>query len=106
MELSLMSDTDRSLLLFLETCAVDDAGKIDSSKMNCEDFDLARRWNNGGFIQFGRIAYHDSNRTQKTHWVILSDDAWERAHTERQSRANRARVQHPYEMVKLDEGHR
>ena len=106
MKLILMTPTERSLLLYLEACAVDSVGKINGSKMNNEDFTIAARWNNGGFISFGRIPHHDAARTGATHWVRLSDDAWELAHKERRSRSERMSKEFPYEREGITETQR
>lgn len=81
---------EKSLLLYLESRAVDYGGAVDSSHMNAEDFQLARRWNDSGFIRFGRI-YSKDVTGNLTNWVILSDEAWAEAHAER--RARNARMQ-------------
>jgi hypothetical protein len=86
--LETMTRDERSLLLFLETCAVDYGGKVDARHMNDDDFNIAKQWNAEGFIEFGRIKFHDIVE-KKTHWVTLSIDAWTLAHTERKERAER-----------------
>ena len=59
------------------------------------DFEIARRWNESGFVLFGRIAAHDistrgvSGEYPRTHWCVLSDEAWAAAHAERRARCQR-----------------
>ena len=94
MELKDLSKDERSLLLFLETQAVDYCGAVDATHMNKEDFDIAKKWKEEGFIKFGRIYSEDLNTTivfkhLGTHWVELSDQAWEFAHQERKARSDR-----------------
>jgi hypothetical protein len=84
----LETKVEKSLLLYLESCVVDFAGKIDSTKMNHEDYKLAEKWNHQGFIKFGRISYDDIIGS-KTHWVELSEHAWNHAITLRKERADR-----------------
>lgn len=89
-----MSKDERSLLLFLETQAVDYGGTIEACRMNGEDFATAKQWNIEGFIEFGRIYSKDLDAVGRggrraTHWVQLSDEAWRYAGTERQNRYNR-----------------
>ena len=86
-----MTKDERSLLLFLETCAVDYGGKIDARHMNKDDFRIAESWDRSGYLKFGRICYKDipSSVTAKTHWVELSEDAWKDAHAERRARFDR-----------------
>lgn len=42
--LDTMTSDERSLLLYLETRAVDHGGKVDAQHMNKEDFDIAKKW--------------------------------------------------------------
>lgn len=85
-----------SLLLYLETCAVDHAGRVDGRKMNTDGFAQAKLWNKSRFIRFGRISTRDAGPPAADglarfggHWVTLSDEAWETAHHQRQVRAAR-----------------
>ncbi len=88
-----MNKEELSLLLFLETQAVDNCGKVRSLHMNENDFKIAGNWNNAGYIQFGRLKTSDfvDGRTNNhaTHWCRLSDRAWADAHAERKARAAR-----------------
>jgi hypothetical protein len=85
-----MSKDERSLLLYLETCAVDNGGKINIDYMNDIDREIAERWNKSKFIGYGRIKLSDINiNSNKTHWCYLSDDAFAEAHKLRKERAIR-----------------
>jgi hypothetical protein len=77
-----------SLLLYLECRATDDSGTVRSVQMNKADFDNAEQWNKDGFIRFGRLPVA---RTQhgNTHWVVLSEAAFEEAYRLRRERATR-----------------
>ena len=88
MNLATMSKDEKSLLLFLETRAVDHAGKIQTVHMNEDDFKIAERWNKKAFIKFGRIAFEDTDKSG-THWCSLSEEAWTLAAAERKARATR-----------------
>jgi hypothetical protein len=83
-----MTKGQLSLLLYLETRAVDHSGRVNGAQMNKEDMDQARQWADEGFIGFGRIVMKD-HTPEGTHWVELSDAAWTAAHQERRARANR-----------------
>ncbi len=83
-----MSRDERSLLLYFETCAVDLCGRVDSRRMNSDDFEIAQRWSETGFCKFGRIVVKDHNG-QGQHWIELSDEAWTLAHQERLARFKR-----------------
>lgn len=85
--LDAMTSDERNLLLYLETRAVDHGGKVDAKHMNKEDMDIVKKWNEEGFIKFGRIRFHSI--IESTHWCELSDEAWTLAHTERKARCIR-----------------
>jgi hypothetical protein len=95
MKLSEMTKDERSLLLFLETCAVDQGGLVDIRHMNDDDKMIVEVWMGDGFIDYGRIKFHDienfshTNGKQYTHWVNLSDEAFKLAHEERIARSKR-----------------
>lgn len=90
-----MNQEERSLLLFLETRAVDYGGRVDTAHMNELDMEIARSWHAMKFIQFGRIRIADHN-PGGTHWVYLSRDAWEIAHKLRHIRAERMWINRPW----------
>ena len=79
---------ESSLILYLESRATDYCGKVDSSRMNRNDFTIAEKWNDDGFVKFGRLK-GDVVTKSASHWCCLSDEAWRVAHNERKMRANR-----------------
>lgn len=90
--MDLTTKDERSLLLYLETRAVDHGGRIQDANMNADDFALAKRWVEAGYIEFGRIAFEDlrgGERTVSAHWCHLSPEALEDAHRLRRERAER-----------------
>lgn len=90
-ELSAMSRDERTLLLYLETRAVDHGGAVDTHRMNGDDMTTAKEWAESGFIGFGRIVFRDAKSLPDgvSHWVELSERAWQLAHLERRNRAKR-----------------
>lgn len=103
MKLSEMNRDQRSLLLYLETCAVDHGGSVDAIHMNHEDFRQAEEWAASGFIEFGRIAFGafpKQNGRERTSWVRFSDDAWRIAHEERRARCERLWSKRTWETTK------
>jgi len=92
-----LSKKDKSLLLYLETCAVDHGGLVDSCRINWDDRISAERWNEAKFVLFGRVYSKDAQRLCEgrtrtgrwTYWCELSPDAWQIAHQERMARALR-----------------
>ena len=83
-----MTRDELSLLLYLETRAVDHRGAIDPRHMNDEDFAIAERWNKSGYVAFCRILAADCTEV-RTHLCRLSEAAWADAHAERRARAER-----------------
>lgn len=87
-----MTKNELSLLLFLETRAVDHGGLVDQKHMNDDDRAILEMWTKDGFVESGRVCYADvkiSRTHQCTTWVKLSDNAFEAAHAERRARADR-----------------
>lgn len=86
---------EKNLLLYMETQAVDYGGKLQSVRMNADDYEIAKRWNESGFVLFGRIAANDistrgdAGEYPRTHWCVLSEEAWAAAHAERRARCKR-----------------
>jgi hypothetical protein len=73
-----------TLLLYLETRAVDHGGVVDIDHMNNDDVMQAKLWADSRYIGFGRI-----RAPVFGHWVELSDEAWDDAHRFRRERAAR-----------------
>lgn len=89
-----LNKKEKSLLLFFETCMVDNSAKVKSAHMNKDDFEIAKRWNEEGFIKFGRIEARKIMSQQQffkdTYYVELSDEAWDIAHKLRRERGKRS----------------
>jgi len=94
MDISGWTKLERSLLLYLETRAVDYSGGVDARRMNDEDIAIAKRWNDEGFIGFGRIAFRDvgspTTPAGSVFWCELSDEAWSIVADLRRKRACRS----------------
>ena len=88
-----MTREQQNLIMYLETCLVDHGGKVESIRMNGEDYAQVELWKAEGLIRFGRLfarEAHKQGRTYKaTHWVLFSDEAWTHAHRLRRERAGR-----------------
>lgn len=87
-----LTKEEKSLLLYFETQATDYGGTLEAARMNETDMAIARRWNESGFVQFGRIAIADIREhggVHRTHWCVLSEEAWTAAHAERRARCDR-----------------
>lgn len=89
--LDAMTKEQRSLLLFLETQAVDRGGMVSGENMNVEDFQIARQWAADKFIRFSRIPTSLlAKGSTRNHVVELSEEAWACAGLERIRRAKRS----------------
>lgn len=87
-KLSEMTKDERSLILFFESASVDYGGRLNTAHMNADDMKIAKDWTSEGFVTFSRIA-SKFLCSDKTHSVVLSEDAWRIAHEERKERFNR-----------------
>lgn len=93
---------DVTLILYLETCLVDQRGMAQGIRMNDIDMDTVKTWREEGLIDFGRIPFHDVHKVNPgkslnagpfgvvhTHWVRFTPRAWDIAHRFRRERAER-----------------
>lgn len=82
-----------SLLLYLETCAVDNAGRVDGRRMNSDDHGIAATMQSEGLLRFGRLLSRCIEELSKsyrcTHWVELTDVGWSEAARLRRERGVR-----------------
>ena len=91
-----MTAAERSLLLYIESCATDLAGRMDQQRLNDGDRAILDRWGEEKFIQHGRIVIADHTRQGAT-WVRLSEEAILLAHAERRARMERMWKDRRYE---------
>lgn len=88
-----MTKDEKNLLLYFETCLVDNTGHICGARMNKDDFNIAEKWNAEKFISFGRIPFHEIQNKPggfpNTNWVQFTEDAWVIAHQLRKERSER-----------------
>ena len=87
-KLSDLSKVERSLLLYLESRAVDYSGRVNAVQMNAEERAILARWADDGHIMYGRIVAKDHN-DQGMEWVRLSPDFILLAQEERRERIAR-----------------
>jgi|GEM_PF-1339782 len=85
-----------SLLLYLETCLVDQYGRIEVRRINEEEITIIKQWITEGFVEFGRLRMKaiqklrgNPNGKIYSHWVRFSDAAWRIAHKLRRQRSDR-----------------
>lgn len=94
-----MTPEERSLLLYVECCAVDEGGLVDSRKINSDERDILKRWHDEGLISFSRITWDSIQSLVNKHCtdlVYLSEEAWNLAHQERRARQVRMSRKPPY----------
>jgi len=84
MQIDEMNRDEINLLLYFETCCVDQTCRVEGQRMNAEDFALAKKWCKEGFITFGRL------RDYYSHYCTLSDAAWTVVAEARKARGKRS----------------
>lgn len=87
---------EESLLLYFETCLVDNFGRVEGIRMNDIDHVNMKRFVESGLIEFGRLKAKEIEKLRKinmrrrwTHYVRFTDKAWEIAHKLRRERSDR-----------------
>ena len=79
-----------SLLLYFECVSVDNNGLIDGRRINVPEIEIANRWDEEGFLSFGRLLARDLTEARhNTHYVVLTDESWATAHHYRKQRGLR-----------------
>jgi hypothetical protein len=78
MDISNLTKTERSLLLYAECCCVDHGGLLVGARMNTDDIVALRKFKQLGMLDFGRIpaAMLTGGLMGETHWVTLCDSGW------------------------------
>lgn len=90
---------EKSILLYAEDCLVNNIGRLNSIKMNDEDFVNLKKLKEEGLLDFGRLPFHEIERLSKifnkltlpTHWVSFTDEAWALAWAMRKERADKGK---------------
>lgn len=91
-----LNKTEKSLLLYFETCLVDQYGRVEGRRINAEEIAIAKKWTKEKFVWFGRLRMSAIQKLREfpskkvyTHWVRLSKESWEMAHKLRRERSDR-----------------
>lgn len=101
MKVADMNKVEKSLILFLETCCVDRSGGVNLQHMNGEDINIAKGWDEIGFISFKRIASEFLPRpNDSTYDCLLSADAWAVVSQLRMERAERLYASRRWKNIK------
>jgi hypothetical protein len=88
MNIESMTREEKSQLLFLEACCVDNRGLIDGRRMNSDDVEISRQWDASGYIKFGRLRI-EAIKGVHNYAVRLSDEAFDDAAKLRRAKAGR-----------------
>lgn len=82
-----ITETEQTLLLHFEKAAVESGGIVNTKGMSNADFAAAEKWNKTEFVQFGEIPrMYLEKHTDCTHWIILSEKAWQTAQMVRKTK--------------------
>ncbi|WP_186019898.1 hypothetical protein [Burkholderia gladioli] len=90
-----LTRTEKSILLYAETCLVDYGGLLEGRRMNQDDMDALKALAYAGSISFGRVPgsllseIRDRTGRHVTHWITFNDVAWNLAHAIRRERASK-----------------
>lgn len=90
-----LTKTERSVLLYAETCVVDYAGLLEGKRMNSDDIDALKKFEAAGILKFGRIPARvlgSMVSRECTHWVEFMDAAWSIAHSLRRQVAEKSKT--------------
>jgi len=81
----------RSILLYVETCAVDHGGLLEGIRMNADDHTAMAQLQHAGILKHGRVPGRLLGTFQRnvTHWCDLTDAGWELAHQLRRACARK-----------------
>ena len=92
---------EKSILLYLETCLVDNYGFAKGLFMNEIDIEISKKWDEEGFIVFKRIPfdYLEKAGQRNTHYVRFTPEAWIIAHDLRIKKAERILAKHPVDKI-------
>jgi len=97
MNLKDLSQAERSILLYLEVCATENVGRVDTRRLSEIDKDIIKKWNSMNFIRFGSMRPQNiPSGSTRSLWVKLSKEAWRIAHVLRRYRAVRMENNYPY----------
>jgi hypothetical protein len=95
-QICLYTKAEKSVLLYMETCMVDGFGKIESRRMNQEDWEAIETIAKEGLITCERLPAKIIMKYQKisigrlcTHIVTFTDLAWELVGKFRRERSDR-----------------
>lgn len=98
-QICLYSRAEKSILLYAESCLVDNLGRMSNIRMNEEDFENLKKLKEERLVDFGRLPFHEIERLSKvfgrltvpTHWVSFSDETWAIVWAMRKERADKGK---------------
>jgi hypothetical protein len=98
-QICLYTRGEKSILLYAESCLVDNLGRLASIKMNGEDLTNLEKLKAEGLLDYGRLPCAEIKRLSKffnrlttpTHWVSFSDETWTIVAAMRKERADKGK---------------
>jgi hypothetical protein len=85
-----------SVLLYLETCLVDQYGRVEGRRMNNEELEMVEKLVKDEFIHFGRLSFKSIGKLRETsmgkiytYYVRFTPQAWQLTHRLRCERSER-----------------
>ncbi|MDO4937054.1 MAG: hypothetical protein Q4E62_03980 [Sutterellaceae bacterium] len=93
-----LTDAERSMLFYCETCLVDHSGRLDSEHINSKDIETLRALQDKGLLRFGRIkfAHIPKPYPNELNWVEFADATWALVHKLRREKADRTLMPREY----------
>lgn len=93
-DITTLTKVERSIILYAESCSVEYGGLLEGMRMNEHDLVALRKFEEAGILSFGRcpaalLEPLSAYGRKPTHWITLTDDAWNLAHALRRQRAAR-----------------
>jgi hypothetical protein len=86
---------EKSILLYAETCLVDNYGRLNQTRMNTEDFENLDKMKAEKLLDYGRLPSKEIEESMKTlgrfqtstHWVSFTEQAFKLVTEMRRERA-------------------
>lgn len=85
-----LSKDEKSILVYVECCAVDAGGLLEGQRMNAADHEALRKFKAAGLLDYGRVPARllGTGARNWTHWCDLNAVGWSLASELRKLRAH------------------
>jgi len=88
-DIETLTSDQKSLLLYVETRAVDHSGKLRDDQLNGIDRANLKAWDRANFVSSDKIPASGRQNDGCSMWAFLSDEAWEAAGKLRRAKSKR-----------------